>query len=425
MFSLIFLFPDTILEQEGAIIMTPMINFAKKISKMGGRAYLVGGFVRDQFLDEKSHDHDILITGITKKDFEKEFPMAFESGNKFPVYRMEMEVEEKKEVIEIAFARKEKSIGAGHNDYEILFTPNVTVEEDLYRRDLTMNSMAMDVITREIVDPFGGKNSIKNGVISATSKHFIEDPLRALRAARQAAKFKFEIDDKTIEMMTSCHDGIKTLSMERIVVELKKALSTNVPSVFFRELNRAQILDVCFPQVFRLIGQTQPEAYHPEGDAFEHTMLVLDKVSQKTDNVKIRFAALMHDIGKGTTPKELLPKHFGHDKAGVDVIKNMPSQYPKEWKRLAILVAETHMNVINMAKTGKIVKTLLNVKRIPMGLETLRTVVEADSNAIPWFLEDKVTKALQDLHVEIPDDVADIKGFVLTRQAAEVAKFKA
>lgn len=400
--------------------MTEMINFAKNIEEMGGRAYIVGGFVRDLIIGVESHDKDILVTGIEKDLFEKKFPMAFESGNQFPVYRMEID----DEVMEIAFARKEKSIGGGHNDYQVVFTKNITVEEDLYRRDLTMNSMAMDILSNVIVDPFGGKNSIEKGVISATSKHFLEDPLRALRAARQAAKVHMTIDDETIEMMASCHDRILEVPMERIVDELKKALSADCPSEFFQALKKAEILDVCFPEVFRLVGQTQPEEYHPEGDAFEHSMLVLDKVAKKTDNVKIRFAALMHDIGKGITPKEILPKHFGHDKAGVDVIKAMPSQYPKDWKKLSILIAGSHMSVINMAKIGKITKLLIETNRINQGLEGLRLVVEADSNKTPWFLEEKVSVALRNMHLQIPEDVVDIKGFALTMQAREVAKFK-
>lgn len=397
-----------------------IVDFAKEISKIGGSAFFVGGYVRDRFIGCESHDRDIVVVGVNKGSFKEKFPQAIESGNQFPVFRMELEGE----VIEIAFARKEVSSGQGHNSFDVVFSPDITLEEDLFRRDLTMNSMAENIMTGEIIDPFKGKDDIRSGIIRATSSHFLEDPLRALRTARQAAKLDMSIDDSTIEMMHKCHEGIKVLSMERIVDELRKALSTDTPSIFFRELQRAKILDVCFPEIFRLIGQTQPAKYHPEGDAFEHTMLVLDAVASEYDSVGIRFAALMHDVGKGITPKELLPRHFGHDKAGVEIIENMPSQFPRDWKRLAILTSENHMAVNNMAKSGRIINLLSKAQRIPQGLECLRAVVRVDSGATPWFLEDEVSQALRHLHIQIPEGTEDVKGFVLNTQAHVIAKFK-
>ena len=363
-------------------------EIAHIIDNMGGRLFLVGGAVRDSILGVASHDHDYLVVGIETKKFISSFPHAEMTGNLFPVFRMEVEGEE----CEFAFARKEEKVSEGHNGFVMRFDPSVTVEEDLLRRDLTMNSIAQDVLSGEFIDPFGGREDILNGVIRATSNHFVEDPLRPLRAARQAAKFGFRIEFRTLELMEACAEEIPTLPAERIWREMEKALATSRPSVFFRALEEANVLSICFPELFALIGQTQPLKWHPEGDAFEHSMIVLDKVAERTTSLVARFAALYHDVGKGLTPAELLPKHYGHDKAGAKLLKDMSkNRFPKRFLDVAVLTAALHMKAVQVKQPVKIVDVLAQLRRA-RALEEFREVVLADSGEEVCWLSDEFSE---------------------------------
>lgn len=395
-----------------------MEEFAFAIEELGGKAFFVGGCVRDLLMNVPSHDHDILIVGVDVSDFEKKFSNPKKTGKAFPVYRLEIDEEQ----MEVAFARKEKSTGVGHSDYAVDFSQYVTLEEDLFRRDVTMNAMAKGVLEGEIIDPFNGKCSINSGVISAVSEHFLEDPLRCLRVARQAAKFNMSVDGKTIGMMSSCHESLKAVSMERIIDELKKALATKHPSIFFKIMKDAKILDVCFPEIFALVGQTQPAKFHPEGDAFNHTMLVLDAVSSHTDDVVIRMSALFHDVGKGVTPKNLLPKHLGHDIAGEEILRHMNRKYGKEMLAISAFVARHHMAVMHMNKAGKIVDILVSGKRLPKAITALREVVSVDAGKTPWFLKPEVVAKFHSTKIVLPEEIAkaDIRGFVHECQARTI-----
>ena len=280
-----------------------IIEIANKIKENGGTLYLVGGAIRDEIMNRKIHDEDYCVTGIEKEKFEELFPNAYKRGKSFGVYDIENK--------EFALARKDKKIGKGHKEFEVQNGKDITIKEDLARRDITINSIAKNVLTEEIIDPYGGIKDIENKVIKATTNSFIEDPLRVYRVARFASELNFEVEENTIEMMGKIKKELKTLSPERVFTEFKKALKSDKPSVFFEVLKKANILDVHFKEIYDLIGQTQPLAYHPEGDSYNHTMIVVDKSAILTDNVETRFSALVHDIGKGITPKEMLPHHDG------------------------------------------------------------------------------------------------------------------
>lgn len=380
--------------------MNKFFNFAEQIASLGGSAYVVGGAIRDLLMGVAPHDHDLLVCGVEVFAFEQAFPNAKKTGNSFPVYRLNIEGEE----VEIAFARKEEKVAEGHSGFKMIFSSDVTFEEDMVRRDTTMNALGMKIITGEVVDLFGGESDIRNGVIRAVSSHFIEDSVRVLRAARQAAQFGFSVDSETIELMRSCREELAIEPKERIFGEMTKALATSRPSTFFRVLRDCDCLSVAFPEIAALVGQTQPVEWHPEGDAFEHSMQVLDKVAETTDNVVVRFAALYHDIGKGLTPADLLPKHHGHDKAGVGVINDLPPCFGRRNKEVATFVAAQHMRVHTLKKCGAIRDVLHIMRRRGITAGMVNPILDADHGSHPsWMNDDVISSVLE--KVAIPSDM--------------------
>lgn len=276
--------------------MRNIIDIANIIEKNGGRLYLVGGAVRDKLMNKPPHDEDYCVTGISSEKFEKLFPESFKRGKVFEVFDLDGK--------EFALARTEKKTGTGHKNFEVTCNSNITIEEDLSRRDITINSMAQDVITGEIIDPYGGRKDLQNHIIKATTSSFKEDPLRVYRAARFSSKFNFEIEPETLKLMNELKPELNLLSAERVFEELRKALNTDYPENFFNNLRRADVLDVHFIEIYKLIDALQPEKYHPEGDAYNHSMLALKKATELTKDEKIRFSALVHDLGKGGNTKK-------------------------------------------------------------------------------------------------------------------------
>lgn len=292
-----------------------IIQIAEKINRAGGRLFLVGGAIRDKLLKKKESDEDYCVVNLSEEEFINLFPNANTRGKAFMVFDLEGK--------EFALARKETKNGKGHKEFSIISNKQITIEEDLERRDITINSIAQDVLTGEIIDPFGGMEDLKNGIIRGTSKHFIEDPLRVYRVARFAASFNFKVEPSTIKMMHSLKEELNSLSRERVFAEFRKALETDKPSIFFNVLKEADVLDIHFKEIYDLIGAIQPLKYHPEGDSYNHTMLALDNSVRLTKRDDIRFCTLVHDLGKGRTPKEMYPHHYGHEKAGVEPLKSL------------------------------------------------------------------------------------------------------
>lgn len=186
---------------------------------------------------------------------------------------------------------------------------------------------------------------LENKIIRATSNKFKEDPLRVYRVAKFATTLNFDIEPRTIKLMKEIKQELKTLSAERVFVEFKRALGAKKPSVFFNVLKEADVLDVHFKEIYDLIGAIQPVKYHPEGDSYNHTMLALDNSAKLTEDVIVRFSTLVHDLGKGTTPKEMYPHHYGHDKRGVEPLKNLCKRIkvPNEWRQAGLVAVEEHM----------------------------------------------------------------------------------
>lgn len=362
------------------------MEFSQKIDDLGGTLYIVGGWVRDKLRGVIPKDKDFVICHVKEEDFKQNFPKAKKVGKSFPVYLVKIEDRE----CEVAFARKERKTGTGYTGFAVDYDANITINEDLYRRDTTMNSIAYRVRDEKIIDPYDGQKDIKQRRIKAVSYHFKEDPVRALRAARQACELNFNIDDDTINLMRECKNEIQAEPQERIFNELQRALKAKRPSIFFRNLVKADLLNILFPEIHALIGKTQPEAFHPEGDAFEHTMEIVDLVSDMTDDLAVRFAGLVHDLGKGVTPKEMLPHHYGHEKTGLDVLKswNKRMTLPKKWLQGGLFVIKEHMRAARLGKVGKIVDFLLAVEKNPLGFAGFNCVILADSKSLPYYLAD-------------------------------------
>lgn len=349
-------------------------KIATKIKNNGGTLYLVGGAVRDKLLNRKVKDEDYCVVGITSEQFKNMFPESFTKGKSFQVFELNGR--------EFAMARTETKSGKGHKEFEVITNKNITIEQDLARRDITINAMAENVLTGEIIDPYNGKHDLENKIIRATTKHFLEDPLRVYRVARFATSFEFEVEKETLEMMKTLKNELNTLSKERVFTEFSKALSEKKPSIFFEVLKQAGLLEVHFKEIYDLIGALQPPEHHPEGDSFNHTMLALDKCAELTDNLEIRFSTLVHDLGKGLTPKEEYPHHYGHEINGVNLVEQFGNRInaPTKWINSGKVACREHMRggIFYKMKPSKKVEFIERVAKSSLGLQGLQIVVYSD-----------------------------------------------
>ena len=365
--------------------------------------YLVGGAVRDGLLGIEVYDHDWVVVG-SKADtmLDNGFQQV---GKEFPVF---LHPESKEEY---ALARTERKAGQGYHGFEVFADPSVTLEEDLIRRDLTINAIAQSP-AGGMVDPYGGQKDIEDRVLRHVSSAFSEDPLRVLRVARFAAKlqsFGFTLAEETRQLMAEMVSSgeLSALTPERVWQEVVKALNTERPSVFFEVLDSVGAIEVLFPQLFALHHVTQPEIHHPEGDVWIHSMMVLDMAAKLSNDTAVRFAALVHDLGKGVTPEELWPKHHGHEAAGLPLIADLCQRYrvPKKWQQKAERVALWH-GIVHQAikseedESGQIklhpalkAKTYLKVikgcgaLKDRAGFESILQACEADSRGRLGFEE--------------------------------------
>lgn len=351
-----------------------MEEIAKKIKKAGGNLYLVGGAIRNKLLQIPIIDEDYCVTGLSKDNFQKIFPEAKIQGKSFPVFILNNK--------EIALARIERKTGKGHKEFDFDTSTNITIEDDLARRDLTINSIAQDVLTKEIIDPFNGIEDIKNKNLRKTTNAFKEDPLRVYRTARFASTLNFKVEEETLKAMNDLKEELNTLSKERVFVEFKKALASDNPSIFFQTLRKANILDVHFEEISNLIGKTQPEKYHPEGDSYNHTMIVVDNSTKLTNDLKIRYSCLVHDLGKSVTPKDMLPHHYGHDEKGIKLVQNFSRRIgvPTSWEKCGKTSSKWHMKagIFEKMTPKKQVVLIENVANSILGLDGMKIVVACD-----------------------------------------------
>lgn len=350
-------------------------DLASEISAIGGRLYLVGGAVRDLLMGKEPHDFDYCVTGVEIDEFQELLPGAKMHGKAFPVLDFRRR--------EFAFARKEVKTGIGHKGFEMISNKDISIEEDLLRRDITINSIAMDVLTEEIIDPYNGRQDIERQIIRATSEAFVEDPLRTYRVARFASQLDFRIELNTFNMMKKTKEELNALSSERVYTELDKALQSSKPSAFFETLKQANVLDVHFPEVQNLIGVIQPALYHPEGDAYNHTMQVIDKMAKQTHEPHIIFAGLVHDLGKALTPVEERPRHIGHEERGVELVKSLSNRLklPTKYQKAAITACKEHMKagLYNEMRTAKKVDFIERLSKSVLSLDGIEILANADN----------------------------------------------
>lgn len=305
-----------------------MSTIAEKIAYMvgekGGRAFYVGGFVRDKILGIDNKDVDMEVHGIKPEELldiltEVGEPLSY--GRSFGIYSL------RGHDIDVAMPRRERAIGKGHRDFEVLVDPFIGTEAAARRRDFTINAIMEDVLTGELVDHFGGMQDLKKGIIRhIDTETFVEDPLRVFRGAQFASRFGFSVADETLELCRGM--DLSSLSRERVEDELKKALlKGKKPSIFFEVLRRAGGLDAWFPELKALIGLEQDPKFHPEGDVWTHTMEVLDRAAAYRSVAEKPYAfmllALTHDFGKALTTEKINGRihSYDHEIKGLTLIE--------------------------------------------------------------------------------------------------------
>ncbi len=339
------------------------IETAQKIAALaaaqGGRAYYVGGYVRDRLLGMENKDIDIEVHGIAPQVLEEildHIGKRMAIGESFGIYAL------KGYGIDIAMPRKETAVGCGHRDFSVIVDPYIGTKKAAMRRDFTINSMMEDVLTGEILDAFGGREDLHSGILRhVCDETFSDDPLRVLRAAQFAARFGFTVAEETLALCRSI--DLRPLSKERVEGELKKALmQAKKPSIFFEALRKMEQLDVWFPEMAQLCGIPQNTKYHLEGDVWVHTMMVLDAAAKYREKVQYPFefmmAALVHDLGKivATTEQDGVVHAYRHETCGLPLVRTFVRRLTSEKHLLQYVLnmTELHMkpNVVFAAQSS-------------------------------------------------------------------------
>lgn len=352
------------------------------MSELSGlRAYLVGGAVRDKRLGLPVYERDWVVVGVEPAEMEQR---GFKPvGKDFPVYLHPHTKEE------YALARTERKTGPGYQGFTVYAAPDVTLEQDLQRRDLTVNAMA-ETAEGELIDPFGGQQDLEQRLLRHVSPAFVEDPVRILRLARFAARYHrlgFKVAPETMrlcqQMVTA--GEVDALVPERVWQELAKALMEPSPDVFIEVLRECGALAKLMPEVDRLFGVPQPPQHHPEVDTGVHVLLALRQAAQLSDDLCVRFAVLVHDLGKGTTPASELPRHRGHEHRGVPLVEALCRRLrvPNDCRDLGRLVSKLHLHCHTalQLRPATVLKVFeqLDAFRRPQRVEQFVLACEADA----------------------------------------------
>ncbi|XYQ54041.1 multifunctional CCA addition/repair protein [Pectobacterium carotovorum] len=353
------------------------------------KIYLVGGAVRDSLLGLPVTEKDWVVVGATPENL---LAQGYQQvGKDFPVFLHPVSRDE------YALARTERKSGKGYTGFVCHAAPDVTLEQDLLRRDLTINSIARTE-RGDLIDPYHGRRDLENRVLRHVSDAFSEDPLRVLRVARFAARFAhlgFQIAEETMALMQKmAHEGeLAYLTPERVWKETEKALGTSSPDVYFQVLRDCGALAVLFPEIDNLYGVPAPAKWHPEIDTGIHTMMTVAMAARLSPEIDVRFATLCHDLGKGLTPPELWPRHHGHGPAGVKLVEALCQRLrvPNPIRDLAKLVAEYHdlVHTVQVLQPKTLLKLFdaIDVWRKPQRLEQLALTSEADARGRAGFEE--------------------------------------
>jgi len=343
--------------------------------------YLVGGAVRDELLGYPVVEHDWVVVGARPEDL---LSQGYQQvGKDFPVF-LHPDTKD-----EYALARTERKQGHGYSGFDVDCAPTVSLEEDLMRRDLTVNAIARSA-DGELIDPYGGQADIEARVLRHVSEAFVEDPLRVLRTARFAARYAhlgFTVAPETVALMDEIVQSgeLAHLSIERIWVEMERALSGQNPDIFFAVLRSCGALAALLPELEALYGVPQNAEHHPEIDTGVHTMMVLQQAAIISPATTVRFASLLHDLGKGTTPKAEWPRHIAHEVRGLKLVEAVCKRLavPNQHRALALLVCEYHTHCHRAlelkAKTVMKLFTATDALRRPDRFEEFLLACEADS----------------------------------------------
>jgi tRNA nucleotidyltransferase (CCA-adding enzyme) len=318
------------------------------------KIYAVGGAIRDALLGVPVADRDYVVVGATPEQMVAQGYRPV--GKDFPVFLHPQTQEE------YALARTERKTAAGYHGFQFYYAPDVTLEEDLARRDLTINAMAREVrpdgeLVGPVIDPFGGQDDLRERRFRHVGEAFIEDPVRILRVARFAARFHdFSLAPETLALMRkmTAAGEVDALVPERVWQEIARGLMEHKPSRMFETLRECGALARVLPEVDALFGVPQRADYHPEVDTGVHVMMVVDYAAARRYALAVRFAALTHDLGKATTPDDVLPRHIGHETRSVDLLRPMCERLrvPNECRDLALLVAREHGNIHRVMEMG-------------------------------------------------------------------------
>ncbi len=343
----------------------------------GLQAYIVGGYVRDQLLGLRAKDRDWVVVGTSANEMlQRGFKQV---GKDFPVFLHPQTQEE------YALARTERKTGRGYKGFAFNANPEVTLEQDLQRRDLTINAMALSP-DGQIIDPLGGQTDLHQHILRHAGPAFAEDPLRVLRLARFAAQLDFKVAPETHKLCCdmAASGELQSLVPERIWQELQRAMAGSRPRRFIEELRNCHALKILFPEIDALFGIPQPSKYHPEIDTGLHVLMALDQVTQMSNDPQLRFAVLTHDLGKAATPKQHWPSHRGHEALGVTLVDQLCQRYlvPKNYRRLARKTARYHL-MVHIAfdlKPKTLLKLLedLDAYRQPEDFERFLVACKAD-----------------------------------------------
>lgn len=395
------------------------------------QVYKVGGCVRDQLLGLPVKDRDWVVVGASPGEMiEAGFKPV---GKDFPVF-LHPETSE-----EYALARTERKTAPGYTGFVFHAAPDVTLEADLRRRDLTINAMA-ETEQGELIDPFYGQRDLEQRLLRHVSPAFAEDPVRILRVARFAARFAdlgFKIAGETLELMREMvrNGEVDALVPERVWQETARALAEATPARFFSVLRECGALARLFPELDCLFGVPQPEEHHPEVDTGLHTLMVLTQAARLSGDPKVRFAALMHDLGKGTTPQQEWPRHIEHEARGVPLVEALCQRLkaPNEFRDLAILVTRYHLHYHRAAelRDTTLLETLqaLDAFRRPERFEQFLLACEADSRGRPGFedreyLQPKIFRAAFQAAAAIDAGELARQGLEGEAIAAELARLR-
>ena len=386
------------------------------------QAYIVGGAVRDELLGFALKDKDYVVVGSTP---EAMLAAGFRPvGKDFPVF-LHPETHD-----EYALARTERKTAKGYKGFAIHASPEVTLEQDLARRDLTINAIAKSD-DGQLIDPFNGLADIQSRTLRHVSDAFTEDPVRILRVARFSARLAdFSVAPETLTLMRQMVDAgeVDALVAERVWQELAKGLMEAKPSRMFEVLRACGALQKILPELDKLWGVPQPEQPHPEVDTGVHVMMVIDYAARQNFSLPIRFSALMHDLGKGATPSELLPKHIGHEQRSVGLLKDICKRLrvPNDCKELGVMVAKFHgkLHQSLQMRPGTLLEFLIELDAIrqPDRFKDFLKACEADSRGRTGFADCATPAA--DLMLKVLDAASSVDAGAVAMASDETEKIK-